>query len=88
MIRERRKPEMEREREREKCESHAAALIPACVHLCPSQTPRWASGEFICVRVTDRERVCAPVSQRMRVGVFSCALVCARVCLCELSQQG
>lgn len=45
-----------RGREREKCESHAAALIPACVHPCPSQTTRLAYRECVCVREKETDR--------------------------------
>lgn len=77
-----------KERTREKCESHTAALIPACVHLCPCQTPCLASSEFICVCVlyTQTEKDNAHWSASVWSPVFM--HVCACMCICELSQQG
>lgn len=52
-----------RGREREKCESHAAALIPACVHPCPSQTTRLAYRECVREKETDRKLARALVNK-------------------------
>ncbi len=56
-----------------------AALIPACVHHCPSQTPRLASREFISVCVTDREKAYIGQQAYARRCVFVRTCVCACV---------
>lgn len=85
------KEDRDRKREREKCESHTAALIPACVHPCPSQTTRLAYRECVCARVCVHARKRLTENERVHWSTSAHALMCSRfraiVRLCELSQQ-
>lgn len=72
-----------RGREREKCESHAAALIPACVHPCPSQTTRLAYRECVREKETDRKWARALVNKHTHTRW--CVYASVQLCVCVSS---
>lgn len=74
-----------RGREREKCESHAAALIPACVHPCPSQTTRLAYRECVCVREKETDRKWARALNNKHTHTRWCVYASVQLCVCVSS---